>query len=106
MVLGRSISDWYVLSIDDMKIKSTKVTLPGVSIDNKLMFKNHTDELCRKASYKPHALRRIRPFLTKEKARLLANAFINCQFLYAPLIWMFGSKSSINKICQIHFMSL
>ena len=66
MVLGRSISDWYLLNIDVMKIKSTnKVTLPDVSIDNKLTFKNHTDELCRKASYKPHALRRIRPFLTK-----------------------------------------
>ena len=63
-----------------------QVTLLGVTIDNKLKFKNHIDELCRKASYKLHALRDIRPFSSKEKARLLANAFVNCQFLYAPLI--------------------
>ena len=77
-----------------MKITSTdEFTLLGVSIDNKLAFKNHIDELCRKASYKLHALLRIRPLLSKEKARLLANTFVNCQFLYALLIWMFASKS-------------
>ena len=42
----------------------------------------------------------------KRKARLLANTFINCQFLYAPLLWTFTSKSSINKICEINFRTL
>lgn len=37
---------------------------------------------------------------------LLANAFINCQFLYIALIWMFVSKSLINKICKFHFRGL
>ena len=61
-----------------MEITSTdEVTLLGVSNDNKLTFKNHIDELFRKGSYKAHVLRLIRPFLSKEKARLLANAFIN-----------------------------
>ena len=61
-----------------MEITSTnEVTLLGVSVDNKLTFKNHIDELCRKASYKQHALRRVIPFLSKEKAKLLGNAFIN-----------------------------
>ena len=97
----------YVLNIDGMKITSTdEVTLLGVSIDNKLTFKNQTDELCRKASYKFYAVRHIRPFLSKEKARLLANSFINCQFLYAPLIWMFASKISINKTSKIYFKTL
>ena len=104
MVLGRSISDSYVLHIDDMEITSTDVVaLLDVSVDSKLTFKNHIDELCRKAWSKRHALRRIRLFLSKEKLRLLANAFINYQFLYATLIWMFAGKSSINKICKIHF---
>ena len=82
-----------------MKVSPTdKITLLGVFIDNKLKLRNHIDELCRKASYKLHALCLIRPFLSKEKARLLANAFINCRFLYAPLIWMFASKSSVNTL--------
>ena len=60
-----------------MEITSTnEVTLLGVSID-KLTFENHIEELYRKASYKQHALRRVIPFLSKEKAKLLGNAFIN-----------------------------
>ena len=34
------------------------------------------------------------------------NKVINSQFVYAPLIWMFAGKSSINKICKIHFKTL
>ena len=44
--------------------------------------------------------------MTVEKAKLLANAFINSQSTYAPLIWMFAGKSSIAKICKIHFRTL
>ena len=51
-------------------------------------------------------MRRIRKYLTVEKAKLLANAFINSQFTYAPLIWVFADKSSIAKICKIHFRTL
>ena len=51
-------------------------------------------------------MRRIRKYLTAEKANLLANAFINSQLTYAPLIWMFAGKSSIAKICKIHFQTL
>ena len=34
---------------------------------------------------------------------MLANAFINSQFNYAPLVWMFAGKTSINKICKIDY---
>ena len=37
---------------------------------------------------------------------MLANAFINSQFSYAPLVWMFAGKTSINKICVIHHRTL
>ena len=34
---------------------------------------------------------------------MLANAFTNSQFNYARLVWMFAGKTSINKICKIHY---
>ena len=49
-------------------------------------FKSRIEELCRKAVYKLHASRRIRKYLIVEKVKLLANAVINSQFTYAPLI--------------------
>ena len=37
---------------------------------------------------------------------MFANAFINSQFNYAPLVWMFAGKTSINKICIIRHRTL
>ena len=45
-----------------------------------------------------HALRRIRKYLTLDKAKLLGNAFINSQFNYAQLIWMFCHKATYLKM--------
>ena len=71
-------------------------------IDKNLTFKKHIDNLVRKAQYKLHALRRIRKFLTIEKAKILGNAFIESQFNYAPLICMFCRKTFHSKTEEIH----
>ena len=99
MVLGTQEDDSFVLNRDKNKTESST----EVKIDKKLKFKSHIEELCRKAAYKLHVLRRIRTYLTVEKIKLLANACINNQFTYAPLIWMFAGKSSIAKIGKTHF---
>ena len=52
--------------------------------------------------HKPDALRRIRKYLSLEKAKLSCNAFINGQFNYAPLVWMFCRKKQYLKIQKIH----
>ena len=41
--------------------------------------------------------RRKRKYLALEKAKLLCNTFINSQFDYAPLGWMFCRKKTIFK---------
>ena len=80
--------------------------LLGLTIDHKLKFDAHIDKLCKTARFKLHALRRIRKFLTLEQEKLLANSFVNTQFGYAPLIWMFTSKNSMMKINKIHRRTL
>ena len=37
-----------------------------------------------------------------EKAKILGNVFIDSQFNYAPLIWMFCRKTFYSKIEKIH----
>ena len=69
--------------IEKQKKANDDVTLLGVMIDKNLTFKKHVGNLVRKAQYKLHALRRIRKFLTIEKAKILDNAFIDSQFNYA-----------------------
>ena len=51
-------------------------------------------------------MRRIRKFLTIEKAKILDNAFKNSQFNYAPLLWIFCRKSLYSKIEKIHHKTL
>ena len=85
---------------------SNEVKLLGITIDNKLKFKKHLEDLYKKAFYKLHDLSRIRGYLTVVVARILANAFIDSQFNYVPLIWMFAGKTLINKICKIHHRTL
>ena len=73
------------------------VKLLGITIDYDLKFKKHINELCGKASYNLYVLQRIRRYLSVDKAKLLANAFIDSQVNYAPLIWMFAEKTIIRK---------
>ena len=77
--------------------------LLGITIEYELKSRTHINELCKKASYKLHALQKIRVYSSVDKARLLANAFIDnrfyyafYQFYYTPLIWMFAGKTLIN----------
>ena len=60
----------------------------------------------RKAQYELHALRRISIFLTVQKAKKLGNAFVDSQFNYAPLIWMYCRKTFYSKIEKIHHKNL
>ena len=86
--------------------ESDEVETLGLTVDKELNFSKHIDKLCRNAQYKLHALRRIRKYLSLEKAKMLGNAFIDSQFNYAPLIWMFCRKGLYLKMQKIHHKTL
>ena len=85
---------------------SNGVILLGIKIDKKLVFKEHIENSCRTDQCKFHVLTRIRKYLTLDKAILLGNTFVNSQFNYAPLIWMFCRKTLYHKIEKIHHRTL
>ena len=70
------------------------------------MFGGHIENLCRPANFKLHGLRRIRKYLSTEKAWVLCIVFINSQFNYAPIIWMFCNKTDCHKIEKIQHRAL
>ena len=107
IILGDKSHLKHILNINSIKIEaSDDILLLGITIDKKLTFKQHIENLCRKAQYKLHALKRIRKFLTIEKAKILGNVFIGSQFNYAPLLWMFCRKTLYSKIEKIHHKTL
>ena len=81
---------------------SDSVKLLGITIDKKLNFNDHVSKLCKKASCKLHALARISKFMSQEKLRLLLKSFIESQFSYCHLVWMFHSRTLNNRINKLH----
>ena len=107
MIFGKSTRQSIILNINNVKIReSSSVVLLGLTIDNRLTFKDHINILLRRASFKLHSLRRIRKYLTAVKARLLYNASINSQFNYASIIWMFCHKQGYLKIEKNRYKAL
>ena len=87
-------------------IGSKSVKLLGIKIDNRLDFNEHVSNLCKKANLKLHALARISHFMNKDKLRIVMKAFIESQFGYCPLVWMFHSRTLNNKINRLHERAL
>ena len=99
MILGKKKRLKYSLKIGSITIKeSGEVELLGITINKALNLKKHIENLCRTAQYKLYTLRRIRKYLTLDKAKLFGNAFIDSQFNCAPLIWMFCHKTTYFKM--------
>ena len=67
----------------------------------------HVNNLCKKACQKLNAFVRLTPFMNVDKKRMTMKAFIESQFGYCPLVWMFHSRSlNNNKINRIHKRAL
>ena len=94
-------------SVGDDKIwESQKEKLLGVIIDRNLNFKNHVSDICSRANRKLTALGRLSKLLHLVKKRNLMKSFVESQFAYCPLIWMFHSRELNRKINKIQEKSL
>ena len=81
---------------------SNSVKLLGVTIDNKVNFKEHLTNICKKVSNKLYALARVSNYMSTHKLRIIMKAFIGSQFQYCPLVWMFHSMTINNRINKLH----
>ena len=85
---------------------STEEKLLGVTLDSKLTFEQHVSNLCQKVSNKLYALSRIAHYMDQNKLRILMKSFINSQFQYCPLAWMFHNRKLNTKINKLHERAL
>ena len=90
----------------DLIWESNDVKLLGVTIDRDLKFDKHVLKLCSKANQKLSALSRVANLFSFNKRRTLFKAFAESQFKYCPIVWMFHSRHTNNKINRLHERSL
>ena len=77
--------------------ESKQEILLGVNIEKNLSFYTHVKNICNKASAKVTALSRLVRIVSMGKRKILMNAFIESQFSYCPLVWMFCHSRKLNK---------
>ena len=86
----------------DLIWENNDVKLLGVTIDRNLKFDKHFLKLCSKANQKLSALSRMANLLYFNKRRTFFKAFLESQFKYCPIVWMFHIRRTNNKINRIH----
>ena len=86
--------------------ESTCEKLLGVYIKKDLSFEYHISNLCKKANQKLSALIRVGRFHNFNQRRLLMKSFIDSQFGFSPLAWMFYDRGINNKIDKIQKRAL
>ena len=97
--MGIEVSNITIMSED-------KVKFFGIYIDNRINFDYHISQLCKKAGKKLHAVTRNFKCMNISQRKLIANAFIMCQFSYCPIIWIFHSQTMEHRINRIHERTL
>ena len=95
------------VTLENERINNTNsVELLGVEIDKTLDFTEHVTQLCKKGNQKLYALARISVYLNKDKLRIIMKTFIQSQFNYCPLVWMFHNRTLNRKINKLHERAL
>ena len=95
------------VNVGDCKIWETaSEKILGLTIDCNLKFEEHVESILASAGKKLTALARMSHILKFSKMRLLIKSFVDSQFSYCPLIWMFCSRSLNNKINKLQGRAL
>ena len=86
--------------------ESPKQKLLGVAIDRHFSFDGYVSSLCRKAGKKRSALARLSHYMSLKPRSLLMKSFMEAQFGYCQLIWMFHTRELNRKVNHIHQRAL
>ena len=90
------------IRIDHEMIKRVDRTKSlGLTIDDRLSWSNHVDEICRKVSSAIGALKRIRHFISANTALQIYNALILPHFDYCSPVWDCLSGQSSDKLQKL-----
>ena len=90
----------------DLIWENNDAKLLGVTIDRDLEFDKRVLKLCSKANQKLSALSRMANLLSFNKRRTLFKVFVESQFKYCPIVWMFHSRRTNKKINRLHERAL
>ena len=98
MIFGDKSSKATVTIRNSTIYESDYEKLLGMAFYKKLSFRKHVEGLCRRANQKLHAHARLSAYIDPIKLEILMNSFINSQFNYCQLVWMFHDMVLNSKL--------
>ena len=100
-------NELYDFKIGGFTIKSKNhVELLGIEIDFKLNFNMYISKICKKAGGQLNTLCRYNKFIDFDEKKTLIESFIQSNFNFCPLVWMFTSPNSGRKIERVQERAL
>ena len=94
-----NIQEEPLISIGNETIKKiSKCKTLGVIIDDKLLWKDHTNETSAKVSKGLGIMRRIKTFVTQSVMQSIYNSLILPYFDYCNMVWENTAKYNLQKI--------
>ena len=79
-----------------------KTKLLWVVIDRDLSLNEYVSSLCKKAGWKLSVLSRLSNLMSFQQRRFLMKLFVEAQFGYCKIIWMFHARELNRKINDMH----
>ena len=99
--------DKFQCTVHDKDIISThEMNVLGVVFDNKLNFKSHVSNICKRASRQINALKRLSRFLNVDGRLRVYKSFILANFSYCPVAWLFCGKTNSGKLEKLQERAL
>ncbi len=79
-------------------MRQTEVKLLSITIDQKLKFVKHIDNLCKNAARQINITYRCKGIFDLKEREIIFNTFVLAHFNYCPMVWYFCGKASTKKI--------
>jgi hypothetical protein len=87
------------ISYTNKYIVNTNARFLGITMDNSLSWKNHTDGLMVKLNKAFYAIRSLRPFVSYESLRMIYYSYFYSVMLYGIIFW--GTSSHNNNVFKL-----
>ena len=102
----RYVDDFDTNTCGHIIFRGKSLKMLGVTLDDKLNFKEHIRNMCQTASCQINALSRISKFLDEQCRMKVYKSFICANFTYCLLVWMLCGKTNMNKFEKLQERAL
>ena len=107
IILSRNGGVCTPISVENNDLCPTnEIKVLGVTLDDRLNFKSHVDDICNRASRQINSFKRFSKYLKIDRRLSVYKSFIQSNFSYSPVAWLFCGRKNSNKLEKLQERAL